>query len=178
MNAVMTNGILRAKAEEMEIFSPGLLMTRMNGILKARTERLMNVTMVIGKINPRAKTLTLANAGNHVLPMIFRKGNIQHLQVTGFFPRGVVKDTQYREEKFPLQNGDVLILMTDGIIEAQDSAENYYSASGRLEKTISQFTLYQSAESMVEAILNDAIAFSSDKAQRDDDMTVVVAKVQ
>jgi serine phosphatase RsbU (regulator of sigma subunit) len=178
MNAVMTNGILRAKAEEMEMFSPGLLMTRMNGILKARTERLMNVTMVIGMIDARTKTLTLANAGHHVLPLLCREGKIQQLQVTGFFPLGVVKDTQYSEEKFQLQSGDVLILMTDGIIEAQDSEANYYSDSGRLEKTISQFTLHQSAESMVEAILNDAIAFGGDKATRDDDMTVVVAKVQ
>jgi len=178
MNAVMTNGILRAKAEEMDMFSPGLLMTRMNSILKARTERLMNVTMVIGRIDARAKILTLANAGHHVLPLLCREGNIQQLQVTGFFPLGVVKDTPYREEKFPLQSGDVLILMTDGIIEAQDSEENYYSDSGRLEKAILQFTQNMSASAMVDAILNDAMSFGGDKAKRDDDMTVVVAKIR
>jgi len=53
-----------------------------------------------------------------------------------------------------------------------------YSDSGRLEETILQFTQNQSAESMVEAILNDAMDFSGDKTQRDDDMTVVVAKIQ
>ena len=194
MNAVMTNGILRAKAEEMDMFSPGHLMTRMNSILKARTERLMNVTMVIGMIDAAPNscefgyTLTLANAGHHVLPMIFRDGKIQELMVTGFFPLGVVKDTQYSEEKFQLQSGDVLILMTDGIIEAQDSEENYYSDSGRLENTILQFTQNMSAEAMVDAILNDAMSFGGDKTTRDakdnarlrlsDDMTVVVAKVQ
>jgi len=178
MNAVMTDGILRMAAEEMEMFSPGLLMTRMNRILEARTERLMNVTMVIGIIDASAKTLTLANAGHHVLPLLCREGNIQQLQVTGFFPLGVVKDTQYSEETFQLQSDDVLILMTDGIIEAQDSAENYYSDSGRLEETIRKFTQEQSASTMVEAILNDAMSFGGDKSARDDDMTVVVARIQ
>jgi len=76
-----------------------------------------------------------------------------------------------------LQSGDVVILMTDGIIEAQDSEEQQYSESGRLEKTISQFTSDISAEAMVEAIIADAIDFGGDKATRDDDMTVVVAKI-
>lgn len=68
--------------------------------------------------------------------------------------------------------------MTDDIIEALDSEDNFYSDSGRLEKVISQFTLSQSAESMVDAVIADAIDFGDDKATRDDDMTVVVAKIQ
>ena len=67
--------------------------------------------------------------------------------------------------------------MTDGIIEAQDSEEQYYSDSGRLETTIKQLTFTMSAEAMVDAIINDAISFGGDKTTRDDDMTVVVAKV-
>jgi sigma-B regulation protein RsbU (phosphoserine phosphatase) len=178
MNAVMTDGILRAKAEEMERCSPGHLMTKINSILKARTERLMNVTMIIGVIDAETKTLTLANAGHHALPMICRDGQIQQLQVKGFFPLGITEETQYREEQFPLQSGDVLILMTDGIIEVQDNEENYYSDSGRLEETILNFIQDMSAEAMLEALIADAISFAGDKATRDDDMTVVVAKIQ
>ena len=85
---------------------------------------------------------------------------------------------QYTEEQFELQSGDVLILMTDGIIEALDNEEHYYSDSGRLEETIRKFTQDISAEAMVDAIIGDAIAFGNGKASRDDDMTVVVAKIQ
>ena len=84
---------------------------------------------------------------------------------------------QYNEEQSPLQSGDVLLLMTDGIIEASNDAGQQYSESGRLEETIRQFTPEQSAEAMVDAIINAAIDYGGDKAQRDDDMTVVVAKV-
>jgi len=130
-------------------------------------------------------TLTLANAAHHAHPLLLRrphapasggKGEIQILK-TGGLPLGMRAGIQYTEEQFPLQSGDVVILMTDGIIEAQDSEEQQYSESGRLEKTISQFTSDISAEAMVEAIIADAIDFGGDKTTRDDDMTVVVAKI-
>jgi len=210
MNAVMTDGILRTAAIEQGQFTPASLMTTLNNILKDRLERYMNVTMVIGTIDTDAMTLTLANAAHHAYPLLRRlglsakrietNGDIQILK-TGGMPLGMKAGVEYTEEQFPLQSGDMIIFMTDGIIEARDSEEQQYSDSGRLEETILQFTPDQSAESMVEAILNDAMDFGGDKLTRDanpndvlisvpnrnqdkngrlrltDDMTVVVAKV-
>ena len=67
--------------------------------------------------------------------------------------------------------------MTDGIIEVQNSENRLSSESGRLEDTISQFTLDIPTEAMVDALLNDAMALGGNKATRNDDMTVVVAKM-
>ena len=186
MNAVMTDGILRIAAIEQGEFTPASLMMTLNHALKGRLERYMNVTMVIGMIDAESQTLTLSNAAHHAHPLLLRNEEIQILKMGGM-PLGMMTDIQYTEEQFPLQSGDVIIFMTDGIIEAQDSEENYYSDSGRLEETIRIFTLDLPAEVMVDAIINDAIAFGGEKAQRDaksnarlrlsDDMTVVVAKV-
>ena len=176
MNAIMTDGILRATANEQEQFSPASLMIALNNVLKVRTERFMNVTMVIGLINAEAQILTIANAGHHAYPILLRNSEIQALKVGGL-PLGMKAGIEYDEEQFRLESGDVLILMTDGIIEAQDSEERYYSDSGRLEKTISLFTQEMSAEAMIDAIISDAIAFGESKTTRDDDMTVVIAKV-
>ena len=176
MNAVMTDGILHASAIEQGHFTPASLMTTLNKALKGRLERYMNVTMVIGTIDADANTLSLANAAHHAYPILLRHGAVDTLK-TGGMPLGMMTGIQYTQEQFTLQSGDVLILMTDGIIEAQAN-EKQYSDSGRLETTISQFTPAMPAEAMVEAIINDAIAFGGEKAQRDDDMTVVVAKIQ
>nr|MBC8230035.1 SpoIIE family protein phosphatase [bacterium] len=186
MNAVMADGILRATGREQVQFTPASLMMTLNDVLKGSMEWGMNVTMVIGMINAESKTLTIANAAHHAHPLLLRrppdptsggKGEIQTLK-TGGLPLGMRAGVRYSEEQFQLQSGDVVIFMTDGIIEAQDSEEQLYSDSGRLEETISQFTLDLSAEAMVEAILNDAMNFGGDKSARDDDMTVVVAKIQ
>jgi len=182
MNAVMADGVLRATAMEQEHFTPSSLMMTLNNVLKARMERFMNVTMVIGMIDVAPNsgefgyTLTLANAGHHAYPILLRNGEIQPIKMGGL-PLGMKAGIEYDEEKFHLESRDVLILMTDGIIEAQDSEEQYYSESGRLEETILKFNQDTSAEAMVDEIINDAIHFGGDKTSRDDDITVVVAKV-
>ena len=176
MNAVMADGILRTAAIEQEQFTPASLMMTLNNALKGRMEQYMNVTMVIGTIDAEAKTLTLANAAHHAYPILLHDGESKTLK-TGGLPLGMRAGIKYSEEPFQLQSGDVVIFMTDGIIEAQDSEGKMYSDSGRLEESISQFTVDLSAEAMVDVILNDAMNFGGDKAQRDDDMTVVVAKV-
>ena len=177
MNAVMAAGVLRMAAEKVEQLSPGSLMSDLNNVLKDKMEWGMNITMVIGKIDTNTQNLTLSNAAHHAHPLLLRNDEVQALK-TGGMPLGMMAGIQYTEEKFLLQSGDVLILMTDGIIEAKDSDGNDYSESGRLEETISSFTPGMSAEAMVDAVINDAIDYSADKSQRDDDMTVVVAKMQ
>jgi serine phosphatase RsbU (regulator of sigma subunit) len=136
MNAVMVDGVLQMAAEEMERLSPASLLMKLNNVLKARMERDMNVTMVIGKIDASTKTLTLANAGHHAHPLLLCNGDVQHLKARGM-PLGMMKGIEYSQEDFQLQSDDILIFMTDGIIEAQDSDEQLYSDSGRLEETIS-----------------------------------------
>ena len=137
----------------------------------------MNVTMVIGHINAEAKALQLANAGHHAHPLLLHNSEVQPLKAKGM-PLGMLAGVKYREVEFPLQSGDVVVFMTDGIIEVQHSNGTYYADSGLLEAAISQFAASLSAEGMVDVILNDAMAFGGDSAQRDDDMTVVVVKVQ
>jgi sigma-B regulation protein RsbU (phosphoserine phosphatase) len=213
MNAVMTDGILHATAMEQGQFTPASLMMTLNNALKGRLEHYMNVTMVIGLIDAaptsaknngglRQKTaersehalrlsgefgytLTLANAGHHAYPILLRNGEIQYLLARGM-PLGMMGGIKYTEEKYHLHRGDVLIFMTDGIIEApacpersrRDSLEQQYSESGRLERIIGKVTKNMSAEAIVAAILNDVMDFSGPHLQRDDDMTVVVARIQ
>lgn len=71
---------------------------------------------------------------------------------------------------------DVVVFMTDGIIEAQDRQEKMYSESGRLDTILSHFGVEMSAAQMVDALINDAVTFSGEEDERDDDMTVVVVR--
>jgi len=193
MNAVMADGVLRATAKAQKQLSPASLMAEINDVLKVSMEWGMNVTMVIATINAAPNsgefgyTLTLANAAHHAYPLLLRDGKVQILKGGGL-PLGMRAGVEYTEEQFPLESGDVIILMTDGIIEAQNTKEQLYSDSGRLEETVSQFTQDLPAEAMVDAIITDAIDFGGNKTTRDarsnarlrlnDDMTVVVAKIR
>ncbi|MBC8236257.1 serine/threonine-protein phosphatase [bacterium] len=166
MNAVMVDGILHAVAKDMEQLSPAFLMMGLNDVLTGRMEQYMNVTMVIGTIDSETKTLTFANAAHHAYPLLLRKGELQTLK-TGGLPLGMRAGIQYSEEQVTLQSGDVVIFMTDGIIEAQDSDSKMYSDSGRLEEIIKRFTQDMSASTMVDAIISDAMDFGGNKTNRD-----------
>jgi len=104
MNAVMTDGILRMAAEEMEHLSPATLLIKLNNVLKARMEHGMNVTMVIGVIDVETKTLTLANAAHHAHPLLWRQGEVHPLKLGGL-PLGMRAGIKYREETFPCKAG-------------------------------------------------------------------------
>ncbi len=150
---------------------------RHNNTLTGRLEDQMNVTMVIGLINAEARTLTLANAGHHAHPLLVGDGTVDPLVAKGM-PLGMMAGISYREIAFQLQSGDVLVFMTDGIIEAKDSEGTEYQETDRLSQVLSQFTADTSAEAMVKALIDDATTFGADMTtEEEDDITVVVVKV-
>ncbi|MCH8296043.1 serine/threonine-protein phosphatase [Candidatus Poribacteria bacterium] len=90
--------------------------------------------MVIGLINGVAKKLTLANAGHHAHPQLLRNGQLTPLLAKGM-PLGMMAGISYREIAFQLQSGDVVVFMTDGIIEAKDSEGVEYQDTARLHRS-------------------------------------------
>jgi serine phosphatase RsbU (regulator of sigma subunit) len=74
-----------------------------------------------------------------------------------------------RDQRFELGRGDVLVLYTDGIIEAkQDGGKQRYGIE-RLCRTIAEVA--ETPEQIVERVLADVSAFSS---VREDDQTIMV----
>ena len=137
----------------------------------------MNVTMVIGLINGVEKTLVLANAGHHAHPLLVRDGTVEQLVSKGM-PLGMMAGIGYRQVEFSLQSGDVLVFMTDGIIEAKDSDGKEYQDTGRLQQVLGSFTPDTEAMAMVSALIDDATTFGADMTtEEEDDITVVVVKV-
>ena len=162
---------------EMERFSPATLLTKVNNVLVPRMESGINVTMVIGLINGVAKTLQLTNAGHHAHPLLIRNGTVEQLVSKGM-PLDMMAGIAYHQVEFPLQSGDVVVFMTDGIIEAKDSSGQEYQETDRLQQVLRQFTADTSAEAMVKALINDATTFGADMtAEEEDDITVVIVKV-
>ncbi|MCZ6677524.1 MAG: PP2C family protein-serine/threonine phosphatase [Candidatus Poribacteria bacterium] len=93
-------------------------------------------------------------------------------------PLGMMAGISYREIEFQLQGGDVVVFMTDGIIEAKDSEGVEYQETDRLSHVLAQFTSDTSAEAMVTALIDDATTFGADMTtEEEDDITVVVVKV-
>lgn len=93
-------------------------------------------------------------------------------------PVGMMPSVAYCEVEHQLQSGDIIVFMTDGVIEAHDGERNEYQDTGRLQDVMARFTLEMSASGVIEALIADVLDFSGSKTEPEDDMTVVVVKVQ
>jgi sigma-B regulation protein RsbU (phosphoserine phosphatase) len=86
-------------------------------------------------------------------------------------------DYVYDEASLPLQSGDLLVFVTDGITEERSPDKELYGEE-RLHKLLAglEVTALRAGE-IKEAIIRSVLQFSGGSTQ-DDDITVVVVKVK
>jgi serine phosphatase RsbU (regulator of sigma subunit) len=74
------------------------------------------VTGLIGRVDLRAGSLELVNAG-HVGPYLARGDELIGLDLHVDVPLGLFGDTAYRSSRVDLEPGDRIVLLTDGMLE-------------------------------------------------------------
>jgi len=133
----------------------------------------MFVTLFFGQISPLNRTVSYANAG-HNPPQLFRAGAgmFESLEVTGV-ALGMMGEMEYEEKHVDLRPGDVLVLYTDGLVEAVDRKGDFFGIQ-RLNSSI-RASVHLSAKEIMDHILGDLSCFSAD-LERADDITVIVIK--
>jgi serine phosphatase RsbU (regulator of sigma subunit) len=74
------------------------------------------VTGQVARIDLRAATATIVNAG-HPPPLRLREGRVQRVPLRAEPPFGVLPGCNYEIQPLPLEPGDRLIFLTDGMLE-------------------------------------------------------------
>jgi len=148
----------------------------------AANDRLLNdtraslfVTAFYGILDPESGTFTYCNAG-HNPPYIFRhkdNGDIQALNRTGM-ALGIESGATWRQEKINLNPGDVLILYTDGIPDAQNSQGRFFEDENMIEAARSH--LGMAAHEIQSIILDQVQSFVGDTPQFDDITLMILVR--
>jgi sigma-B regulation protein RsbU (phosphoserine phosphatase) len=81
-------------------------------------------------------------------------------------PLGTIEDFPYPVDSWLMAPGDVLLLYTDGVTEAEDSADRFYTAARLEELLIGADTT--SARALVEYVREDLRRFVGTAEQADD----------
>ena len=129
------------------------------------------ITAFVSSYVPQNRTLIYANAG-HPPPIIkSRTGQLAYLDQAGGIPLGILQDYSWENGTHEMQAGDILILFTDGIIEAT-SPQGEMFGQQRLEKIIQDTE--SDADKIMNAIKQALLLHQGDEPQRDDQTLIVI----
>ena len=148
----------------------GSIMTSVNAELMRDGNDAMSVTVLIGIVDLRDGSVTLVSAG-HEDPYIVRGGAVELHRLEGGPPLGIC-EYDYPVESVTLAPGDALILVSDGITEAQDSADALY---GRSRVIVDLGAASERASRLCEQIRDSVRAFENG-ADPTDDLTVLALR--
>jgi serine phosphatase RsbU (regulator of sigma subunit) len=154
---------------------PDHVLSATNGRLLADTQAGLFVTAFYGILDPASGALTYCNAG-HNPPYLLSAQNtddVRALPRTGM-PLGIETDATWEPETIQLGPGDVLLLYTDGIIEALDEQEAFFRSERLLE--VAQANLGRSAQEIQDALLAEVHEFMGRAPQFDDITLLIVAR--
>lgn len=117
---LMANVQASVRAFATEDLSPSRVCSQLNSVLCANTAADKFVTLFYGVLDASERTLTYTNAGHPRPMLVAADGSVRRLNSNAAL-LGVIPDWPYAESKLKLNRGDLLLLFTDGIVEAMSS---------------------------------------------------------
>lgn len=144
---------------------------RANRVLTADAANGMFVTVFYAVLETGPRQLTFVNAG-HNPPMLLRKsGRLEWLRRHGI-ALGVDPELSWESHSLQFEEGDALVLYTDGVTEASNGQDKFFGES-RLVRILKSCT-GSSAGAIVHAIDRGVREFIGERRLADDVTTVVV----
>jgi sigma-B regulation protein RsbU (phosphoserine phosphatase) len=148
------------------------LMTNVNRLLCEASPENRYATFFYAQFDSSTRKLVYSNGG-HNAPMVLRAGEVLRLE-NGGPPVGLFPFSRYEQDEVLLERGDLLILYTDGISEAENPAQDEWGEDALLSAARG-YPVVPAAE-VIRRIMEKADEFAAGAPQHDD-MTLVVARV-
>lgn len=149
------------------------LLRTFNNVVHQVTGGRRFISLFYGKLCHHSQTVKYTNAG-HNPPLLVRAAEDPIELTEGGPVLGVLPNSDYKSSTVSLRGGDVLVLFTDGVVEAENAEGEEYSAS-RLAALV-RSKLDVNANQLIDEILASVTEFRGAVAQQDD-MTITVLKV-
>ncbi len=152
---------------------PATAVAQANNLILADARSTLFVTLFYAILQPNSGEVRFVNAG-HMPPLLVRaaNGTAEELRRDGM-ALGVLPDVEFDEHYVNLDPGDLLILYTDGVVEASD-AEGEMFGRERFRELVSAHW-QQTAEELaqtIEHVIGDFVG----NAPRFDDFTLVAVR--
>ncbi len=168
-----TRAYLRTLAANREDL--GEILTSANRILAEDIGQDRYVTLFLGKIDPAKHTFSYASAGHPTGYVLSASGEIKMLLKRTSVPLGINPNAKYTGEvQVPLESGEIVLLLTDGIEEATGPDESFFGIERTLQ--VVRQNRDQPPRAILDTLYRAVREFSQDAPQLDD-VTAIVIKV-
>ncbi len=174
MSAVFTSGAFVSEARRSR--SPAEILARLNRSVYRYSMRGHFVAFLCAVIDREERMLSFANAGQPK-PVLWRSGTGTLLEASGVtFALGMTDNAVYTDRQVPLESGDVLLFLSDGLTEAMNPARETLGNEGLQGILSARVPAGASAGDLLAAVIRDVQRYASGAPQHDD-MTAVAVKV-
>ena len=149
---------------------PAQVLTAMNRLLAGQLEQTF-VTAIYAVIDTGRRTMTVANAGHPPLLIGHAGGSVDEIHDHGLM-LGFIPDASYTNVAIEMLEGDVILLYTDGVTEAQNGLGEFFDGE-RVKRWLRSGGNSDAAQ-LITAALSDLIRWRG-QSTFDDDVTFVIA---
>jgi len=172
----MCRSVLRSIAQGKT--SPAAVLGAVNRQLFPDIREDMFISMIYLTLTPSSNQLTLARAG-HTLPLIWRRrtGAVESLHSGGLavgIDKGEVFERVTKDLSFTMEDGDCLLLYTDGVNEALDVKGLEYGEE-RIHTTLAALAP-KGPQAIVEGLIADVEKFLGGRRSHDDITLIALQK--
>lgn len=169
----LSRTLIRTYAGDYPDF-PERLLSVVNQRIIADLDAGLFVTLFYGVLDPAAGTLTYCNAG-HPPPYLFTPGDeksVASLNKTGM-PLGISVEASWTPANIQVPSGGLLLLYTDGLLDAQNPRGEFFGQEHILE--LVRVQIEQDARAIGDALVSRIYTFAGSEPQVDD-ITLMVLK--
>ncbi len=157
-----------------ELVRPAEVLAKVNTMVKRTSTSRMLMTLAIVVVDTEKRELCVATAGHP--PVLMASAGDEEVREVGMgsFPLGAVEGTSYETLRIALHSQDVLVLYSDGIVEAMNEAGELFGWQ-RLKESLRAATgCENSAAGIRDAILAELGDYVGEEEQQDDVTMVVI----
>lgn len=140
-----------------------------NSVLSLRTTDEIFSTLDLAMIDLQDANVKFLKIGSS--PSFIKRGETVKKIEASNLPMGIIQDFEVEVVSDQLKSGDILVMMSDGVFEGPSHVENYDVWMKRKLKEIKTDDPQEIADILLEEVIRTS-------GQIQDDMTVIVAKIQ
>jgi len=141
------------------------MVARINNILYQNTSADKYITFFVGILDPDKRTFTYCNAGHNPPLKFSQTGNVTELEEGGLII-GMMGGVSYEIGNVVLDEGDIIVMYTDGITEAENEKDEEYGEES-LKNHVKR-NLKSSPEELINSIVEEVESHAVDLSAQDD----------